>query len=491
MIPAFKLSARQQAALAKAAAWASRKLTAGMVLGLGFIWLAAGRLPPFLAAASPAAPVEVVRAVPVPYLDAAPPQPAPLPAPSSNPNAAAKILQVVARRSQERRQPQREGESGALGKAGSGASSDKTPPAADPKSAAPADAKSGPPADPKAAAKAEPPEPDTWSDAEIIAALRDCLRRLAPLGAEIELAEPVKHEQCGAPAPVVLRRIGTGANRVEFQPPPTINCAMVAGLSAWVEKTLQPAAQELLGSPVVRIRNASGYACRNRVGTALHADRLSEHALANAVDISGFVTADGRTIEVLGQWGPTARELREEQERAWTAAQGAKGAAKEAEKQAAEAARAAVKAERGAERGSKRDQAKAEAVRLKDEAERKKQDAERKKDEAQQTEAEWRKSLTRTAEFQRLGRGTDGAEQPSRGRHSERERTAEAKALRPAAVGNDAGGTFVRPEAAFLRRLHKGACGTFGTVLGPDANEAHRNHFHFDLAARKRSAFCE
>ena len=35
----------------------------------------------------------------------------------------------------------------------------------------------------------------------------------------------------------------------------------------------------------------------------------------------------------------------------------------------------------------------------------------------------------------------------------------------------------------FLRRLHKGACGTFGTVLGPDANEAHRNHFHFDLAA--------
>ena len=46
-------------------------------------------------------------------------------------------------------------------------------------------------------------------------------------------------------------------------------------------------------------------------------------------------------------------------------------------------------------------------------------------------------------------------------------------------------------EAAFLRRLHKGACGTFGTVLGPEANEAHRDHFHFDLAARRRNAFCE
>ena len=46
-------------------------------------------------------------------------------------------------------------------------------------------------------------------------------------------------------------------------------------------------------------------------------------------------------------------------------------------------------------------------------------------------------------------------------------------------------------ESAFLHRLHKGACGVFGTVLGPEANEAHRDHFHFDLAARKRNAFCE
>jgi transposase len=30
-----------------------------------------------------------------------------------------------------------------------------------------------------------------------------------------------------------------------------------------------------------------------------------------------------------------------------------------------------------------------------------------------------------------------------------------------------------------------------GTVLGPEANEADRNHLHLYLAARKRSAFCE
>ena len=46
-------------------------------------------------------------------------------------------------------------------------------------------------------------------------------------------------------------------------------------------------------------------------------------------------------------------------------------------------------------------------------------------------------------------------------------------------------------EAGFLRRLHKGACGVFGTVLGPEANEMHRDHFHFDLASRRRSALCQ
>jgi Extensin-like protein C-terminus len=46
-------------------------------------------------------------------------------------------------------------------------------------------------------------------------------------------------------------------------------------------------------------------------------------------------------------------------------------------------------------------------------------------------------------------------------------------------------------EAHFIRRMQEGACGTFSTVLGPDANEAHRNHLHLDLASRRRHAFCE
>jgi hypothetical protein len=42
-----------------------------------------------------------------------------------------------------------------------------------------------------------------------------------------------------------------------------------------------------------------------------------------------------------------------------------------------------------------------------------------------------------------------------------------------------------------LRRLHDGACGIFGTILGPEANSFHRNHFHFDTASYRSGSYCQ
>lgn len=40
-------------------------------------------------------------------------------------------------------------------------------------------------------------------------------------------------------------------------------------------------------------------------------------------------------------------------------------------------------------------------------------------------------------------------------------------------------------ERKFLRTVHNDACGEFNTVLGPDADRAHRDHLHLDLQARR------
>lgn len=41
-----------------------------------------------------------------------------------------------------------------------------------------------------------------------------------------------------------------------------------------------------------------------------------------------------------------------------------------------------------------------------------------------------------------------------------------------------------------LERLHSSACGIFGTVLGPDSDRFHYNHFHFDTAEYRSGSYC-
>ncbi|MFY9212870.1 MAG: extensin family protein [Aestuariivita sp.] len=41
-----------------------------------------------------------------------------------------------------------------------------------------------------------------------------------------------------------------------------------------------------------------------------------------------------------------------------------------------------------------------------------------------------------------------------------------------------------------MRKMHKTACGPFGTVLGPDSDRFHRDHFHFDTASYRSGPFC-
>lgn len=109
---------------------------------------------------------------------------------------------------------------------------------------------------------------------------------------------------CGAQRPFEMT--GAAGGRVAFRPAALLRCPMVPAVERWVEHVVEPAAQRHFGVPLAEVKVAASYACRpmnNRRGS-----RLSEHGHANALDVSGFVLADGRKVDVLSGWWGDPRE---------------------------------------------------------------------------------------------------------------------------------------------------------------------------------------
>jgi hypothetical protein len=103
---------------------------------------------------------------------------------------------------------------------------------------------------------------------------------------------------CGLTRP--LKVTGLLGGKVLFNATQTLDCPMVAELEAWLTETVQPAALARFGEPVAQIDSMGAYNCRgmnNEPGA-----RLSEHSFGNAIDVGGFVLADGRKITVVHDW---------------------------------------------------------------------------------------------------------------------------------------------------------------------------------------------
>lgn len=195
-----------------------------------------------------------------------------------------------------------------------------------------------------------PDLPTAWDAKAIEAAEADCGRLMVNSTFNYKPLPPIRQGVCGAPSPISLKYV-TDQARVEFRPAPTINCRVGGALARWLREVVQPRAWELLDARVIRVVVAGSYDCRERNGG--QPGMISQHAFANAVDITAFVTAKGEHINLVAHW--------------------------------------------------------------------------------------------------------------------------------------DAGDE----RAKFLRDIHSGACKIFGTVLGPEANEAHRDHFHLDMTPRRHSAYCQ
>ena len=103
---------------------------------------------------------------------------------------------------------------------------------------------------------------------------------------------------CGLTRPLHVAALQGGA--VAISTTATLDCSMTAELDGWLADVVQPAAKTRFGIEVAQINTMGAYSCRgmnNRAGAS-----LSEHAFGNALDIGGFVLADGRTISIVRDW---------------------------------------------------------------------------------------------------------------------------------------------------------------------------------------------
>lgn len=103
----------------------------------------------------------------------------------------------------------------------------------------------------------------------------------------------------------------TGSD-VAFQRSFIATCPLAVSVAMLERHALQPAAERHFGQPVKRIEHLGSFACRNVYGR--ERGRRSEHATANALDVSAFVLRDGTRVAVERGWtaeGPAAAFLRD------------------------------------------------------------------------------------------------------------------------------------------------------------------------------------
>ena len=111
--------------------------------------------------------------------------------------------------------------------------------------------------------------------------------------------------QCNKQDTIKLASLSTAKLNVE-----ETRCAIAARLFMWEHNIVQPAASKYFDEPVTEIIHFGSYSCRTIRGSSA----TSEHATANAFDISGFRLRSGKLVTLKQQWQgsqPPAQFLRE------------------------------------------------------------------------------------------------------------------------------------------------------------------------------------
>lgn len=107
-----------------------------------------------------------------------------------------------------------------------------------------------------------------------------------------------KVKGCGIEEPVRV----VAVDGIRLSTPATIDCTTASALKKWVQTGLRPAFGQ---RKIVELGIAASYICRPR--NNVRGNKISEHGRGKAVDISGIVFADGKSISVAKDYG---REFR-------------------------------------------------------------------------------------------------------------------------------------------------------------------------------------
>lgn len=380
----------------------------------------------------------------------------------------------------------KDGDKGAAQPAADAAGKDKQP------GAAPADAAAkaadGKAVDPKAAdPKAKNAGPPTeWPAVEVELARARCTQLLKGVDAVTVPEAPFRKGDCGTMAPVRLVSIGKSPE-ITFSPQPVVTCDLVLGLVKWMKDEVQPAARKYLKAEVIRVDSMSDYSCRMAYGRV--GNKLSEHGKANALDIRSFTTRKGDEAVVLSDWGQTKRDVRKQIAAAKAAAEKAEAvklAAEKAAKERADAAEYAAKAETTGTPLPRKSLVEGLPPRKDDVSPL-----------AVPASVNQNGPLAEVAAT-RLGGPLHEGDDKAAGKKNRKDAKKKSKGDETVAAlpGGQALDDVVVPppstaNARFLHDVHAAGCRIFGTTLGPEVNEAHRNHFHVDMAERKVRKICD
>lgn len=110
------------------------------------------------------------------------------------------------------------------------------------------------------------------------------------------LADYTPVESC--PLENVVRLEASG---VAFNQPFVASCPLALAWVMFERHALQPSAESFLGTQVRQVDHVGSFACRNVYGR--ESGRRSEHATAEALDVTGFRLANGERITLFEDWG--------------------------------------------------------------------------------------------------------------------------------------------------------------------------------------------